>query len=80
MNERFKKMYSGLGKEGYQRKVVDYMLMNGSITSMQAFREMNNTRLSATIKMLRDKGFNIETIREKTKDGKVYGRYVFRDE
>ena len=76
--KNFEKMYNGLGRDGYQRKVIDYMMKNGSITSMEAFSRMGNTRLSATIKALREKGFEIETIPEKTKDGKRYGRYVFK--
>lgn len=79
MNDRFFKMYEGLRRDGYQRKVIDYMMQNGSITSMDAFRTMHNTRLSATIKCLRDKGFDIETIREKTDEGRPYGRYILKD-
>lgn len=78
MNDRFNKMYTGLNEEGYQRKVIEYMLAHGSITSMEAFLSMGNTRLSATIKMLRDKGFEIETIREQTDKGRPYGRYIFK--
>lgn len=77
-NEQFTKMYEGLGRTGYQRKVIEYMLNHGSITSVDAFTYMGNTRLSATIKHLRDKGFKIETIKEKTKDGKWYGRYILK--
>ena len=77
MND-FEKMYNGLEKNSYQRKVIDYMISNGSITSADAFNRMGHTRLSVTIKALRDKGFDIETINETTKDGKRYGRYVFR--
>ena len=39
--------------------VLDYMLKHGSITSMEAFQELGNTRLSASIFELKKDGHAI---------------------
>lgn len=46
------------------------------ITSMEAFSKYGITRLSGRIFELRKKGYDIITIRERTKEGTSYGRYV----
>ena len=42
-------------------KVVDFLMRNAGMTSMDAFREYGITRLSARIHELRAKGYDIET-------------------
>lgn len=40
-------------------KVLEYMQVNGGITSMQAFKDLNITRLSARIWDLRKQGHDV---------------------
>lgn len=44
-----------------QQRVFDYMLEFGSITTLQAYVDLAETRLSARIWELRDKGVNISS-------------------
>lgn len=44
-----------------QKRVFDYILEFGSITSLQAFADLGETRLSARIYELKDRGVNIGT-------------------
>ena len=55
-----------MGKQ--QQRVLDYMLQHGSITSMEAFRELGVTRLSAVICVLKRKGYNIKSVTESFKN------------
>lgn len=43
-----------------KEKVLGYMTLNGSITSLQAIRELGVTRLAAVIHLLKNDGINIE--------------------
>lgn len=52
-----KKMKIPLGTT--QRRVYEYMEKFGSITSLQAFVDLGETRLSARIYELKDKGVDI---------------------
>jgi hypothetical protein len=47
-------------------RVLNYMLNFGSISSMEAFRDLGVTRLSAVIFNLKRKGFNITSTTEST--------------
>ena len=40
-------------------RTLDYLNEFGSITTLDAFRDLGNTRLSSTIFLLRKKGYNI---------------------
>ena len=65
-----------------EQRVVDYMVKNGSITSMEAFQNLGETRLSARIFDLRTR-YKIDTIRmEKSNPDEfgTYGKYVFHTE
>ena len=42
-------------------RVLQYMKENGSITSLDAIRELGNTRLAATIHILRNSGHDIDS-------------------
>lgn len=52
-------------------KVLQFIKVNGSITSMQAFYNLGVTRLAARIANLRERGVDIEskTVSGKAKDG-----------
>lgn len=48
-------------KESHITRCLEYIQKNGSITSKQAFEELGNSRLAATINTLRNKGYDIVT-------------------
>lgn len=77
----YNKILNSLDKDSYNYKVLDFIIQNGSISSMDAFNSMNNTRLSSTIYELR-KRYNVPimTIREYTQDGRQYGVYCLMED
>lgn len=67
----------------HKERVLKYMQDFGSITSLDAFRDLGNTRLSASIWLLRhEDGIEIESISESTKnrfgDTVSYFRYYIK--
>lgn len=64
-----------------EQRVVDYMLANGSITSMEAFQHLGETRLSARIFDLRTrykiKSIRMEKINPEGEYNSYYAKYVF---
>ena len=50
-----------MAKQTHKTRLLDYLRNYGSITSLEAIRDLGNTRLSATIYVLKDEGYNIET-------------------
>lgn len=63
------------------RKILEYMQTYGSISSMEAFRELGITRLSARIYDLRREGYQIDTWRvSKKQNGEkiMYFRYYLK--
>jgi hypothetical protein len=46
-------------RETHYTRLVGYLSTYGSITSLEAIRDLGNTRLSATIFNLRKDGYNI---------------------
>ena len=56
MSTRTKK----LGLDCTQQRVYDFMREHGSITTQQANKELGETRLSARIFELKEKGVNIQ--------------------
>lgn len=54
-----------------EQRVFDYMVEFGSITSLQAFTDLGNSRLSATIFSLKKKGviINGETLMVRNRFG-----------
>jgi hypothetical protein len=63
-----------------KERVLDYIRDFGSITSLEAFRDLGNTRLSASIWLLRhEDGLDIRSINESSKnrygDKVNYSRY-----
>ena len=69
---------------GSKPRIISYMKKHRGITSQDAFRDLGITRLSARIKELRDKGYNIDTlmIEGKNRFGEItrYGKYVLKGE
>ena len=55
-----------MGKQ--QQRVLNYMLNFGSISSLEAFKDLGVTRLSAVIFCLKRKGYAIKTTTEYTKN------------
>lgn len=64
-------------KYGYER-VLDYIEQFGSITSLEAFNDLGNTRLSASIYVLKEKGYDIKSITESCKNRFGEVRYFSR--
>lgn len=64
-----------------EEKVLEFIKENGSITSLQAFRRLGVTRLSAKIYNLRGK-YDIKDkyIKVKTRDGSTYVKKYYLDE
>lgn len=64
-----------------EQRIVDYMLANGSITSMEAFQHLGETRLSARIFDLRTrykiKSIRMEKINPEGEFNSYYAKYVF---
>ncbi len=50
-----------MARETHKTRLLDYLKKYGSITSLEAIRDLGNTRLSASIFVLKDEGHNIET-------------------
>lgn len=67
----------------HKDRVLQYIRDYGSISSMEAFRDLGVTRLSAVIFNLRADGFDIDAKREKTVNRygeKVsFARYTLRE-
>lgn len=57
--------------------VYEFMDVNGSITSMDAFQYLNITRLAARISDLKKQGVEIETVTE-NHNGKYFARYSLK--
>ena len=64
-----------------EQRCLDYMNEHGSITPKDAESKLSDHRLAVTISGLRNKGYNIDTLRMETtnKYGEPtwYGKYVF---
>ncbi|BAQ92984.1 conserved domain protein [uncultured Mediterranean phage uvMED] len=50
-----------MARETHKSRLLAYLYQYKSITSLEAIRDLGNTRLSATIFTLRDEGYNIES-------------------
>ena len=48
-------------KQTHKTRLLDYLTQYKSITSLEAIRDLGNTRLSSTIHKLRSDGHPIET-------------------
>lgn len=65
-------------------RVLEYLQENGSINPKEALNECGSMRLSAIIFDLKKEGYDIETIRETSKnkwgDKVSYAKYVLKEE
>lgn len=59
------------------QKILKYLERQKTITSLEAFRKFNVTRLSAIIYNLRKRGYKITT-ETKCKNGTLYAVYHFK--
>tara|TARA_Y100000385_G_scaffold164342_1_gene170325 strand:- start:1196 stop:1432 length:237 start_codon:yes stop_codon:yes gene_type:complete len=50
-----------MARETHKSRLLDYLKKYKSITSLEAIRDLGNTRLSASIFVLKDDGHNIQT-------------------
>lgn len=60
-----------MSRETHETRLLDYLKENKTITQQEAYNKLGNTRLSATVFNLRNKGYNIIT--EPTKGKNRYG-------
>lgn len=64
------------------KKVLNHLKQYGSITSLEAFNMYEATRLSAIIFRLRNRGYDIETIKmpfiDRYGNHNVCGKYVMK--
>lgn len=49
---------------GHKERTLEWFKTKGGLTSKEAFEELGNTRLSATIKRLREEGYTIASVGE----------------
>lgn len=67
-----------------EQKVIDYAEKFGSITTLDAFRDLAITRLSARIFNIKKLGYKVSSVREKSKNrlGEEvnYSRYFIEKE
>lgn len=67
-----------------EERILRHLQDYGDITSWEAITEYGITRLSDKIYTLRNKGYNIETVRLSAKNryGETvsYGKYILREE
>lgn len=60
-------------------KILNHLRLYGVITSMEAFRTYNITRLSGRIYELRAQGYKITVERRKAKNGAIYAAYRLQE-
>lgn len=60
-------------KKNHQQRLLDYLATNKRITSLDAIQQLGNTRLAATIHILRQRGYDIstKTVTVPTRHGKT---------
>lgn len=63
--------------KGHKERLLNYLKLNGSITTLEAIRELNNTRLSEYIRQLRNDGYII--VNEHQKSTNRYGEKIWYD-
>lgn len=73
-----------MGKKTQAERVLEYIKKFGSITTLEAFRDLGVTRLSARIFELRNKGLNIDStnVTSKNRYGETctYAKYYLKGE
>jgi hypothetical protein len=70
-------------RKTHKERVLEYVERFGSISSLEAFRDLGNTRLSATIFSLKKDGYKIttknETALNRFGDKTTYCRYYIEE-
>lgn len=70
-------------KTTMKERTLDYIREFGSITSLEAIRDLGNTRLSGTIYCLKDDGYEFitkyETAKNRWGDSTSFVRYYLKD-
>lgn len=61
-----------MNRETHETRLLDYLKQNKTITQLEATKKLGNTRLSATVFNLRNKGYNIIT--DPTKGKNRFGK------
>ena len=73
-----------MGKKTQSERVLEYIQKFGSVTTLEAFRDLGVTRLSARIFELRARGFDIDStnVTSKNRYGEkcTYSKYYLRKE
>lgn len=73
-----------MGKKTQAERVLEYIKKFGSITTLDAFKDLGVTRLSARIFELRNKGLNIDStsVTSKNRYGETctYAKYYLKGE
>ena len=68
-------------EESQSMRVLRYLEKGNRLSSFEAFRRFNITRLSAVIWLLRNDGYNIETEMIDTEDGRQsYAEYSLKEQ
>lgn len=71
-----KDVFMAMKKDTKTRRILQHLIDHESISSMEAFRLYNATRLSAVIYVLKNThGIEIETVDKVGKDGTRYAEY-----
>lgn len=82
--DEIKQIQEQLNKETHYDRILRHLKDYGSITSWEAFEEYGNTRLSATIFLLRKDGWKISSnkVGRKNRYGKMvyFAEYVLDEE
>lgn len=70
-------------RETHETRLLNYLKEHKIITSLEATQKLGNTRISATVFNLRNKGYNIVTVPTKGKnrwgEKTNYGTYRLED-
>ena len=70
-------------KPTLKERTLDYIHEFGSITSLEAIRDLGNTRLSGTIYSLKQDGYEFvtkyETAKNRWGDNTVFARYYLKE-
>lgn len=64
-----------MNKKSQKQKIMSYIRKHGSITSIEAFKKLGVTRLSAIIYYLKEDGFKIDSVTEVGKNGTHWSKY-----
>lgn len=64
-----------MDKKSQKQKVISYIRKHGSITSVEAFKTLGVTRLSAIVFYLKEDGFEIDSVTEVGNNGTHWSKY-----